>query len=158
MVWRKYKKLRGVLRLTSWRIAQIVNPIYNLCMIPRNLGPPLKALAERMPVVAVTGPRQSGKTTLCKSTFPNHAYVSLEPLDVPDAKTFAARLPRAAAQDLLEWTPETVSLEEFIDQHILARELEVDRLINESFEVAVTDDRPLNEYFVLRRLLARPEP
>lgn len=31
--------------------------------------------------MAVTGPRQSGKTTLCRAVFPDHAYVSLEPLD-----------------------------------------------------------------------------
>ena len=44
-----------------------------------------------MPVVAVTGPRQSGKTTLCRSAFPEKPYVSLEPLDVRD---FAASDPR----------------------------------------------------------------
>lgn len=58
--------------------------IYNLRMIPRNLAPHLSALAERMPVVSVTGPRQSGKTTLCQATFPELPYVSLEPLDVRD--------------------------------------------------------------------------
>lgn len=44
-----------------------------------------------MPVVAVTGPRQSGKTTLCRACFPDYAYVSLEPLDV---REFAASDPR----------------------------------------------------------------
>lgn len=60
-------------------------------MIQRNLGAPLAALAEQMPVVAMTGPRQSGKTTLCKNTFPHHRYVSLEPLDTRD---FAVHDPR----------------------------------------------------------------
>lgn len=50
-------------------------------LIPRNLADPLRALARMYPVVTVTGPRQSGKTTLCRATFPEHAYVSLEPLD-----------------------------------------------------------------------------
>jgi len=76
---------------TCQDVAQIVNTIYNLRMILRNLSPPLVALAKQMPVVAVTGPRQSGKTTLCKSTFPNHSYVSLEPLDTRD---FAVQDPR----------------------------------------------------------------
>ncbi len=65
-------------------------------MIQRNLGPHLTALAERMPVVAVTGPRQSGKMTLCKSTFPNHPYVSLEPLDTPD---FTVQDPRGVVSE-----------------------------------------------------------
>lgn len=60
-------------------------------MIPRVLGPVAQDLARRMPVVAVTGPRQSGKTTLCRACFPDHQYVSLEPLDVRD---FAVSDPR----------------------------------------------------------------
>ncbi|MCA8971865.1 MAG: ATP-binding protein [Planctomycetes bacterium] len=50
-------------------------------MIPRNLDPLLRRSATWYPVVTVTGPRQSGKTTLCKATFPSHTYVSLEPVD-----------------------------------------------------------------------------
>lgn len=60
-------------------------------MIRRELAPVLQAAAARMPVVAVTGPRQSGKTTLCRGMFPGHAYVSLEPLDV---RRFAMEDPR----------------------------------------------------------------
>lgn len=44
-----------------------------------------------MPVVAVTGPRQSGKTTLCREVFPDRPYVSLEALD---AREFAETDPR----------------------------------------------------------------
>jgi hypothetical protein len=60
-------------------------------MIPRNLAPHLRKAADEMPVVAVTGPRQSGKTTLCRACFPDYDYVSLEPLDV---REFAASDPR----------------------------------------------------------------
>ena len=60
-------------------------------MIPRVLEGRLLALAETMPAVAVTGPRQSGKTTLCRATFPDLQYVSLEPLDV---REFATEDPR----------------------------------------------------------------
>lgn len=45
---------------------------------PRILQTHLEALASRHPVVTLTGPRQSGKTTLCRATFPEHAYVNLE--------------------------------------------------------------------------------
>jgi len=60
-------------------------------MIRRNLGPRLKELARRFPIVTVTGPRQSGKTTLCRAAFPRHAYVSLE---APDQRDFALLDPR----------------------------------------------------------------
>lgn len=60
-------------------------------MIPRVLAPRLLKLAESMPAVAVTGPRQSGKTTLCRAAFPSLRYISLEPLDVRD---FATQDPR----------------------------------------------------------------
>ena len=46
-------------------------------MIARTLGPRLLALAPRFPAVTVTGPRQSGKTTLCRAAFPDKPYVSL---------------------------------------------------------------------------------
>lgn len=60
-------------------------------MIERVLTARLKELANQMPCVAVTGPRQSGKTTLCQACFPDLAYVTLEPLDV---REFATRDPR----------------------------------------------------------------
>lgn len=60
-------------------------------LIRRNLEGPLRDLAGAMPVVTVTGPRQSGKTTLCRVTFPEKPYVSLEPLDV---REYANRDPR----------------------------------------------------------------
>lgn len=47
-------------------------------MFRRALAKELQAAARRMPVVTLTGPRQSGKTTLVRHTFPRHAYVSLE--------------------------------------------------------------------------------
>lgn len=60
-------------------------------MIERTLRPVLNEAASQAPVVAVTGPRQSGKTTLCRASFPDHDYVSLEPLDV---REFARTDPR----------------------------------------------------------------
>ncbi len=50
-------------------------------IIKRTITPHLKKLAEQFSAVAVMGPRQSGKTTLVKEAFPEHAYVSLEDID-----------------------------------------------------------------------------
>lgn len=60
-------------------------------MIERTLGPKLEVLAQHFPVVTLTGPRQSGKTTLCRMVFPEHRYVSLE---APDIRRFATEDPR----------------------------------------------------------------
>ncbi len=59
--------------------------------IPRHLAPTLKKAALRSPVVTVTGPRQSGKTTLVRALFRGHDYVSLED---PDTRAFALEDPR----------------------------------------------------------------
>ncbi len=47
-------------------------------MIKRNAYDALVRLAEQFPVVAITGPRQSGKTTLAKMAFPEKRYVSFD--------------------------------------------------------------------------------
>ncbi len=60
-------------------------------MINRHLSAVLKPVATRYPVVTVTGPRQSGKTTLVRSVFDKHQYVSLED---PDERHFALEDPR----------------------------------------------------------------
>jgi predicted AAA+ superfamily ATPase len=60
-------------------------------MIPRLLTKYALRDAKFYPVLAVTGPRQSGKTTLVQSGFPNHVYVSLEETD---SRAFAKEDPR----------------------------------------------------------------
>ena len=59
--------------------------------IPRNAESRLQHFANGYPVVVVTGPRQSGKSTLVRHAFPEHHYVSLEDLD---QREFAATDPR----------------------------------------------------------------
>lgn len=60
-------------------------------MIEREITPLLQRLARRFPVVTVTGPRQSGKTTLCRTTFDGLRYLNLED---PDTRAFAETDPR----------------------------------------------------------------
>lgn len=51
-------------------------------MIPRHLSLHILKYSKQYPIVALVGPRQSGKTTLAKALFPNHKYISLENLDL----------------------------------------------------------------------------
>ncbi len=58
--------------------------------IPRQIAPIIQAQQSKFPVLAVTGPRQSGKTTLLKALFEDYRYVSLEN---PDTRAFALEDP-----------------------------------------------------------------
>lgn len=60
-------------------------------MIPRQAAAVLLQLAKGYPILAITGPRQAGKTTLAQATFPDKRYVSLED---PDERAFADEDPR----------------------------------------------------------------
>lgn len=50
-------------------------------MIPRKLAPHIQKMLEKFPVISLTGPRQSGKTTLLRNAFPDYKYYNLERLD-----------------------------------------------------------------------------
>lgn len=60
-------------------------------MIKRHLQPFLAQVASKYPVLTIVGPRQSGKSTLARATFPEFTYVSLEE---PDRRHFAQTDPR----------------------------------------------------------------
>jgi predicted AAA+ superfamily ATPase len=68
-------------------------------MITRNIAPILQHLARQYPVVTVTGPRQSGKTTLVKYLFPDKHYVTLED---PDVRRHATNDPRGFLVDFAQ--------------------------------------------------------
>lgn len=65
--------------------------IFAKIMITRSLTDKIQQLATKFPVVALTGPRQSGKSTLLKYIFPDYKYVTLEDLDI---RSFAIADPR----------------------------------------------------------------
>lgn len=92
-------------------------------MIPRQGAAALQRLARGFPIVALTGPRQSGKTTLARAVFPDKPYVSLENPEerqfaLSDPKRFLARFPQGAVLDEVQRCPELLSwLQGIVDEH-----------------------------------------
>ncbi len=83
-------------------------------MIERDLAPRLTQAARTWPSITLTGPRQSGKTTLCQALFPRHRYETLEAPDVrafatEDPRAFLAQFPDGAVLDEVQRTPDLLS-------------------------------------------------
>ncbi|CAG5076441.1 ATP-binding protein [Parvicella tangerina] len=90
-------------------------------MIDRKAEEELRYLASTFKAVAVVGPRQSGKTTLSKFTFPDKKYVSLENPDIrkfamDDPRAFLSNYPDGAILDEIQRVPHLFSyLQEVLD-------------------------------------------
>ena len=83
-----------------------------------------------------------------------HYLASASPLPNPTAAELAQRLPAKAATDFVEWGPESTPEGQFAD--VLKREISLDDLIAQAPTApALQDNRPVNEYYVLRH---RNEP
>jgi predicted AAA+ superfamily ATPase len=79
-------------------------------LVPRLAAATLRELAGGYPLVAITGPRQSGKTTLAREVFGDKPYVSLEDLDErafaeDDPRGFLGRFPEGAILDEVQRSP-----------------------------------------------------
>jgi predicted AAA+ superfamily ATPase len=91
-------------------------------MLPRTLANTLHRLAEGFPIIAITGPRQSGKTTLARSVFADKPYVSLEdPIErsfaMEDPRGFLSRFQQGAVFDEAQRWPDLFSyLQGIVDQ------------------------------------------
>lgn len=80
-----------------------------------------------------------------------HFLASASPIPQLSAASMAGRLPRTAAADLVEWGPAGNPEEQFAG--VLRQEVSLDGLIRKDPLVpAIQDDRPVNEYFLLRRI------
>lgn len=89
-------------------------------MIPRASEPLVRELLRGFPIVTVTGPRQSGKTTLARQVMAERPYWSLEDPDVralavDDPRGFLARCPEGAVLDEVQRAPELFS---YLQTHV----------------------------------------
>lgn len=83
-------------------------------MIKREMQSLLQEMMSSFPVVTITGPRQSGKTTLVKQTYPKMDYVSLEDLDTreyakKDPRDFLSQYPNSVILDEIQKVPSLLS-------------------------------------------------
>lgn len=95
-----------------FRICPICN--YICGMIDRSITNKIKQLAAKFPVITVTGPRQSGKSTLVKKIFSKLPYTTLEDPDVrlfasTDPRGFLSNYPKGAVLDEVQHVPELFS-------------------------------------------------
>ena len=83
-------------------------------MIYRNIVEKIRQMAEKMPVISITGPRQSGKTTVAKMCFPDYNYVNLENPDTleeakADSRSFLTNFKQGLIIDEIQLLPELFS-------------------------------------------------
>lgn len=81
-----------------------------------------------------------------------HYLASESPLPMTSAETLVARMPPAARADLMEWFPKGKPVK--LMRAVLAREFDIPANF-QGWHIALTDDRPYNEYYLLRRTFPR---
>ena len=83
-------------------------------MIQRHIAQVVRTYAKEFKIVAILGPRQSGKTTLARNLFEEKPYVNLEEPDErqfaeDDPRAFLARFPQGAVIDEVQRCPKIFS-------------------------------------------------
>ena len=81
--------------------------------------------------------------------FGVHLLASMDPIKMPTPEQLAASMPAAAKKDLLEWSPDQ-DLPGYLGQ-VEAQEIHLQNVIKLDQGIEITDDNPLNEYFLLRQ-------
>ncbi len=93
---------------------------YQSGMIKRDVETVIRKLLKGFPIVTITGPRQSGKTTLARAIFSGKPYFSMEDPDVrqlalDDPRAFLGRVPDGAVIDEVQRAPEILS---YLQTHV----------------------------------------
>ncbi len=126
-------------------------------MIERTITPLFKSLSTQYPVLTITGPRQSGKTTLCRAAFPDKRYVNLESPDtrqfaLNDPRGFLAQFPDGAILDEIQRAPHLLSyIQPIVDERPAAAKYVLTG--SQQFEVTDTVNQSLAGRTALLKLL-----
>jgi hypothetical protein len=75
----------------------------------------------------------------------------MQPIRIPTAEEFVARLPEKARLDLVEWNSGALRDPHRFIVEVLKRKIPVQHFLNTDGKAVVTDDLPYNEYYLLRR-------
>ncbi|MEM8894158.1 MAG: ATP-binding protein [Bacteroidota bacterium] len=89
-------------------------------MIDRTISSKINQLRDKFPIITLTGPRQTGKTTLLKALYKDLPYVSLEDIDsrsiaTNDPRGFLANFQKGAVIDEIQQVPSLLS---YIQSHV----------------------------------------
>lgn len=79
-----------------------------------------------------------------------HLLASMDPIEIPSPEQLAARIPAAAKDDLLEWDT-SGDLPAYLGR-VVSQEIPIENILNPDPKIQITDDKPLNEYFLLRQV------
>ncbi len=131
---------------------------YFMALIQRSIAPVVRSLAAQYPVVTITGPRQSGKTTICRQIFKDKPYANLEFPDtrqfaIDDPRGFLAQFPDGAVLDEIQRAPDLTSyIQPMVDENPAAGQYILTG--SQQFEVRSSVNQSLAGRSALVRLLA----
>ena len=74
----------------------------------------------------------------------------MEPIEQIDAEQLTARMPESAKEDLVEWNDSKDAMA-YLNK-VITNEVSIPALLNLDPKIQITDDKPFNEYFLIRRL------
>ncbi|MBQ7590600.1 MAG: ATP-binding protein [Verrucomicrobia bacterium] len=109
--------------LTNLELDSKIGKVALMSLLFRNITTVINELLSQFRIITLTGPRQSGKTTLCKSMFPGFAYVNLEDISLreqvkADPKAFLTAYPDGLIIDEVHNYPDLFSyLQVIADQY-----------------------------------------
>ncbi len=83
------------------------------------------------------------------SGWGTHFLASMQPIEPATGQELAGRMPVQAQKDLLEWNPK-LDVPGYLDK-VLSKGTDITNLLDPSHDYRITDDRPFNEYFLLRQ-------
>ncbi|MBN1364648.1 MAG: fused MFS/spermidine synthase [Syntrophaceae bacterium] len=85
-----------------------------------------------------------------------HFLASMNPIKVPSVQTALSRIPDTARKDITEWYQiDRAELFDGFIRFVLKSEISLSELLNDDKKITITDDRPFNEYFFMRRTIDR---